>query len=277
MADSSKPIVGIHVQAMPESEQVTALLPHAQTINLAAGARPASSPAALVLAIDEKDEETFKTLRQLRLEFATSPVIVLAAALDTNLAVELVKLGVTDCVCVPAPPDTLWRKIERAMLHSGGPTLDSPLLALLWDGTAYPAHEEKRRCFRSATVADYPAYVTVVKPVALPKMLVKNLSILTEGCPGGFALIGSNVHLHALTKAPQFRFVLSVPDYARPVPGQGVVKRVLSEPTAGDPASIIGVEYRVDDPAHEAPVRRFWSESQRRVAAIVRSSAGLIS
>jgi hypothetical protein len=107
-------------------------------------------------------------------------------------------------------------------------------------------------------------------------MLVKNLSILTEGCPGGFALIGSNVHVHALTKNPLFRFVLEVPQYQKPIPGQATVKRILNAPTASDPMSVIGVEYRIDEPAQESVVRRFWSESQRRIAAIMRSRAGAI-
>jgi hypothetical protein len=276
MGGSAKPVVGVRVGNSLYAEHVEELSLHVTAKDIGSAAVGGASPAAIVLSVDEGDEETFKTLRQVRLDHPTSPVIVLAPGLSTNLAVELLKLGIADCMCLPAPVGTLWRKVERTMLRSGVPTLDSPLLALLWDHKAYPAHEEKRRCFRSETVAEFPAYVTVVTPTMLPKMLVKNLSILTEGCPGGFALVGSNVHLHALDKNPTFRFVLAVPEFGRPIPGQGWVKRILTRPTTSDPTSIIGNEYRLDDPTHEVPVRRFWSESQRRVAAVIRSNAGAI-
>jgi hypothetical protein len=276
MGQPPKPVVGSWVRTEQFAEHLTDLSQHVAVDALKVDAPASSAPVALVLELDEADEETFKVLCRIRHVHARTPVIALARTLDANLAVELIKLGVTDCVCLPAPPPVLWRKVERAVLRSGGPTLDSPLIALLWDADEYPAHEEKRRCFRSETVADYPAYVTVVRPTTLPKMLVKNLSILTEGCPGGFALVGANVHVHALKVGEPFRFVLAVPEFPRPIPGQAILTRLVHQPRPGDPSATLGVEYRIDDAAHEVPVRRFWSESQRRVAAIKRSAAGAI-
>jgi hypothetical protein len=271
-----KAVVGVYDSTKAPPDMLADLGKHMAIAQLGPDTAPSASLAAIVHMVDEQDDRSFRELRQLRIDYPKTPVVVLASALSTNLGVELIKMGITDCLCVPAPPDALWRKIQRAMLHSGGPALDSPLLALLWDAPAYPAHEEKRRCFRSETVADYPAYLTVTTPTMLPRMLAKNVSILTEGCPGGLALVGSNVHVHALAKSPTFRFVLDVPEFPKPIPGQAMLKRVLSTPSVSDPAAVIGVEYRIDDPAHEAPVRRFWSESQRRVAAIARSAAGRI-
>jgi hypothetical protein len=271
-----KPIVGVHASARSHSGLIASLGANAATVDVEASSASGREYAVIVVGLDERDDKTFHDLRQIRLDHPKTPIVALATALDANVAVELTKLGVCDCLLLPAPPDTLWRKIERTVLHSGGPALDSPLLALLWDATAYPAHTEKRRCFRSDTLADYPAYATVVAPSLLPKMLVKNISILTEGCPGGLALIGTNVHVHALGTSAGFRFLLEVPQFPKPISAQGVVKRVLSTPTRFDPTSVMGVEYRLDDGGQEAAVRRYWSESQRRVAAIARSAAGRI-
>jgi hypothetical protein len=269
-----RPSVGIHASAKG-GEWLTDLVNHAATVDLATGDPAASGLQALVLLIDEHEEASFHELRQLKNDFPKTPIVVVAKSLSANMAVELVKLGIADCMCIPAPPGTLWRKLERTILHSGGPAIDSTLLTLLWDANAYPAHQEKRRCFRSATVADYPSYMTVVSPTMLPRMVVRDLSILTEGCPGGFALIGGSVHSHVLKPKVVFRFILEVPEFNKPIPGHGNVMRVLSDPTPTDPHAVIGAEYRLDDPAHQAPVRRFWSESQRRVAAVARSAATL--
>lgn len=273
---SLKPLIGVHSSAKG-CDCLGDLETRADRVDLIAGVAPRNKLAAIVIKIDERDVQTFYDLREVLSAYADTPIIAVTTSLSTNLGVELIKLGIADCMCIPSPPQMLWRKLERAILHSGGPTIDSPVLALLWDADAYPRHEEKRRCFRSETVADYPAYLTVVGPVMLTKMLIKNLSILTEGCPGGLALIGTNVHLHALTRCTVFRGVLEVPQFPKPIPAQCSLKRVLNTPTANDPASIIGVEYKLDDPSHEAQMRRFWSESQRRVAAAARESAGRIA
>jgi hypothetical protein len=251
MGQPPKPVVGSWVRTEQFAEHLTDLSQHVAVDALKVDAPASSAPVAFVLELDEADEETFKALRRIRHAHATTPVIALARTLDANLAVELIKLGVTDCVCLPAPAPVLWRKVERAVLRSGGPTLDSPLIALLWDADAYPPHEEKRRCFRSDTVADYPAYVTVVQPTTLPKMLVKNLSILTEGCPGGFALVGTNVHVHALKAGQPFRFVLAVPESTTPHTRS---RSVASGPnrSAGSPPSSARRPARSSDPARRA-------------------------
>ena len=168
MGGSTKPVVGVHLRENLYAEHLTALSSHAKMLDIACWELN-TSLGAILSSLDEADEESFTALRHIRAGHSTTPIMVLARSLETNHALELLKLGVADCMCLPAPPETLWRKVERAILHSGGPTLDSPLLSLLWDATVYPAHEEKRRCFRSDTAADYPAYVSAVRPRSFPK------------------------------------------------------------------------------------------------------------
>ncbi len=196
-------------------------------------------------------------------------VIAMGRELEADIAVELVKCGADDFVSMPIQPDALVRKIHRALnIASPGPAFSWPALeplALLGGRKPYRG-ANRRWCFRAKPSGDFRARVTTQVGKKQFTLDIDDISIVTEGWPGGILLRvdrqeGEELpfeqweHGRAATMLIHLPTGASVKVVARVVPG---TRRQSVKTTR------FAVQYTTDIPSDVNLLQAFWTECQRR-------------
>ncbi|MSP59496.1 MAG: hypothetical protein EXR72_03980 [Myxococcales bacterium] len=251
-------LLGVCVLALRDDGVVTAVD--------AAGSASDDSDALLLVLADPIEDGIREFARCLG-RFPGKPIIPLGRAVDPEVAVELVKDGAADFLSLPFNPEVLVRKIRRALRMTGPrPAFDSAAFAPLRKDSPSPYDgANRRRCFRAEPLVGYRATATV-RGARTVIFQVENLSIVTDGQPGGMLLSANATKAPALPLADwergrAFELQLQLP-HGPPI--RTVSRMVPGTLRKGGPLRF-AVHYSVDKAADAAQVRAFWLECQRAI------------
>lgn len=225
-------------------------------------------PDLVLLFMDGRSVPHVRLLADSRARLPAIPVILLAAHVDPDFAVELVKCGADDLLVVPPDPDGLRGKVLRALLGRPGPAFGWPALAPLSPRASDPDHATNVRCCYRASVPEHLQSVAVVDGAPKVSLIVRDLSVEVGERPAGMLL---EMPVEAASRLP-------IADWMRGTPVSLVLR-------LGDDPSCIPVTARMRGPLRPGPQRsrtfgvqftaahakdrerlqRFWMRCQRPV------------
>lgn len=195
------------------------------------------------------------------------PLVLVAQDVAADLAVELLLFGADDIALLPVEPSVLGRKVERALGRFVGPAIDAPELVPLrpWDGPS--EGEERRRCFRAKIPLWHPMTARAVERWGEFNLVVVDLSIPTEGWPGGMLL---SAPPETARELPFARWAVDERVAIRvDLPDRGSPIELECRPVAGLRLGArrcvdFAVQYKARNAAEAGRIRRYWAEVQRR-------------
>jgi CheY-like chemotaxis protein len=141
---------------------------------------------ALLLLVEQPRFEGIATIARVRELSPSLPIIALSRGLDVNHAVELLRLGVADCMEHPWEPTVILRKIDRAMSGAASMSFTSPLLTPFAQRAGRPDHGvNRRRCFRAPIHASH-GVASRIQFADLDRVCaLTELGVPSEGGTGG--------------------------------------------------------------------------------------------
>lgn len=195
-------------------------------------------------------------------------VIVLGSEIPIDLAVELVKCGVEDYLSVPIEHWGLHRKVLRALGEHRGPAFGWALLSHFNYLSSEPFSDNRRHCFRVPIDVKSPVTVAVAEEgVSHPSKLdVINLSIATDGWPGGMLLrahgpVAPKLPFDVWEMGAEIELTVDLRDGQRPI---GILGQMVPGKRPGPEGQVdFAVQYWTRHPADEGRIRRYWAEVQR--------------
>lgn len=219
---------------------------------------------ALLLAVEHPRFEGIATVARVRELVPGLPIIVLSRGLDVNHAVELLKLGVADCMEFPWEPAVVLRKIDRALSGVCTMSFTSPLLTPFAERSTRPDHgANRRRCFR-APIHPSHGVACRIQFADLDRVCsLLELSVPSDGGTGGFTIHLQTVQGDTTFLPPHIgeSVIITLDAFGHRMALNGVVRRAT--PTKGAvPGVTLGVEY-VAAENDEVVLQHLWIEAQR--------------
>lgn len=194
------------------------------------------------------------------------PIIVLGEGVHADLAVELVKNGADDFISLPPDRIGLRRKVQRAMGVHQGPGFEWSILKPFRRPNIPPGGKNRRHCYRVMSLPDRPVIVTVSLPEGTFLLDVINLSIATDGWPGGLLLssaaaVTRSLPFEAWETGEDLVFTMDLPDEGPPISLKGQMVAGLRSGPAG--STQFAIQYWAIRSADEIRIRRYWADAQR--------------
>lgn len=194
------------------------------------------------------------------------PVILIGDEIDVDIATELLKCGATEFITRSSLPELLRPKLERALELRRGPVLDLEEFAPLSQLQPASQQAHRRRCFRAQVRG---ATLRVPGRGAEVQICVEDLSIPTDGWPGGLGAVADEASLRRLPLG-EWGGTASIP----------LVLQLPGEPAVAVSARLVGrrrrktggtthlaFQYVATSPGSEAVLRRAWVGAQRKSVA----------
>ena len=219
---------------------------------------------ALLLLVEQPRFEGIATIARVRELSPSLPIIALSRGLDVNHAVDLLRLGVADCMEHPWEPTVILRKIDRAMSGAASMSFTSPLLTPFAQRAGRPDHGvNRRRCFRAPIHASH-GVASRIQFADLDRVCaLTELGVPSEGGTGGFTL-----HLQTTQGDTSFlppyvgeSVIVALDVLGHRMSLTGIVRRITPVRTH-PPMTAIGVEY-VAAENDEMALQHLWIEAQR--------------
>lgn len=195
------------------------------------------------------------------------PVILIGSNVPPDLAVELIKCGIADFISLPIEHVGLHRKVLRAFGEHHGPAFTWSMLSYFQNMDRAWSGRNRRHCFRVLTDLERPVKAHVVVDDVAYELSVLNLSIATEGWPGGLLLdasseIADEIELDSMQNSGELSLSLVLPD------DEGGAIELIGQPVAGlrpGPEGNVSfaLQYWTKRPNEEPRIRRFWADAQR--------------
>lgn len=193
------------------------------------------------------------------------PVLLLGEWVDIDIATELIQCGAAEFVTRDSVAEQLRPKLERALRLRRGPVMERPEFEVLADRADPMPGANRRRCFRAL------ARGAVLKAGGRGGeviLTVEDLSIPTEGWPGGLGALVDDVGLRRLPVS-DWPMGDSIP-LTLQAPGEPAVairaRLVSSRRRRSGPLTHLAFHYLLATPASKVVVRRLWLAGQRRAA-----------
>ena len=194
------------------------------------------------------------------------PIIALGSDVPNDLAVELIKCGIDDYLSVPIEHFGLHRKVLRALGEHEGPSFSWTMLNAFRRGEIERQGRNRRHCFR--VPVEPMASVTVLIPtdqLAL-RLPVSNISIATDGWPGGL-LVSADLESQSLLpfdsweQGKELTLFLELPTEEAPIELLG---QLVSTIRHGPCGSIdFALQYWTMRSADDGTIRKYWADAQR--------------
>jgi CheY-like chemotaxis protein len=224
----------------------------------------------LLFPLQPPHDLSLERLVALRQRYPDTPIVILGRDVRTDLAVELVKSGFDDFLALPLDYLGLCRKVLRATGQYHGPAFGWSLLAPVQQLVPVPAEGNRRRCFRASVDPKHPISAHVELAGAKRPVAVVNLSIATDGWPGGLLLAvdpitAKRFPFQRWELGEELTLSLDLGDGQRRVE---VVCLMVTGLREGEGGFIqFAVQYWVQRPRQEAQLRKYWVNAQRSLRA----------
>lgn len=242
----------------------------AEVIEWAAAGTPAGEVEADLLICDLGGDHAAGIQRYAHIRRARPglPILLLAAGVQTEIAVELVKLGAQDLLATDVRTgdgEVLMRKAARLLGGPRSPALDDPVFASFKprDETA----EERRRAFRAPVPEALAARIRLrLRPRAV-EAAVLDISLETDGFAGAMLVRfpGDAVEPEVFRReelVASSAAAVALPDGGDPVELSVLPVRVR---TAASGRTVdVAFQYRPLDPDDASRLARFWMQCQAR-------------
>lgn len=194
------------------------------------------------------------------------PIIVLGSNVSSDFAVELVKCGADDFISLPIDKLGLRQKLLRCFGLHQGPAFEWTLLKPFMRKSVPPGGKNRRHCYRVQSTPARPITATVEWTGRKFILDIMNLSIATDGWPGGLLLSADSTTARDLPfdewdSGEELELTMDIPDDAPPIRVKGQMVRGLRTGPEGHVR--FAVQYWTVKPAEEARIRRYWAAAQR--------------
>lgn len=194
------------------------------------------------------------------------PIIVLGEGVNADLAVELVKNGADDFISYPPDRNGLRHKVQRALGMYQGPGFEWAILRPFKRTHAPPGGKNRRHCYRATCIPHRPITISVTLAEDTFYIDVINISIATDGWPGGLLLSSDasttrNLPFESWETGAEIVFTMDLPDEAPPINIKGQMVIGLRPGPAG--STRFAVMYWTTRPEDEVRIRRYWADAQR--------------
>jgi CheY-like chemotaxis protein len=194
------------------------------------------------------------------------PLVIIGSSVPPDLAVELIKSGIEDFISLPIEHVGLHRKVLRALGEYDGPAFSWSMLQHLYRREKAWTGRNRRHCYRVEITPERSAKARVCVDDVAFELEVLNLSIATEGWPGGILLnadaeIAEELPLDQWKEGGELELMLSLSDDEQPLELIGQTVAGIRTAPSGDVA--LALQYWTRRPNDEPRIRRFWAEAQR--------------
>lgn len=234
----------------------------------------ARAAQVVLLEYGEWHIEAVKAFDAVRKTSPSAQILLALKDAPVDLAVELMCVGATDIITLPADADVLLRKVVRA--ETGAPW---PAIALAGYSETPPEispdpsadlgpQTERRGSFRVRPVGDVPAFVVVALGSQGIRLPLRDLSVGFDQDPGGISFLVPN----SRAGSPPFvdwadgdtiRCWLEISNDPGGIPLTAELARIVREPHA----AVVAARYEPTRAQDGRRIRRYWVNEQRKLSA----------
>ena len=181
------------------------------------------------------------------------PVLILARSLSGGLVDQLMTFGVANFLGLPIEPSIFRRKVERAL-----------------DDRAATAARNLRKCYRATVPTGHVIEVRLLAGEQSVQSLMVDMSIATEGQPGGMLLRcnaddAANFPVADWKNGEPIDIVIDMGPSEHNI--RGLAKMVGDIRPSNNNTARLAVQYEPNDPRENSRLRDLWIDMQRRLIA----------
>lgn len=223
----------------------------------------------IILEYGRFHAEAVALFERLHKQYPTTCVMLAITPADFEVGLELLKVGLTDVIVLPANPQVLLRKTVRAVLGATWPAISVPglteeppeILPRPSDGSV----SERRKSFRVRVGDSRQVALIIQGPAGPERFVVWDLSIGIDSWHGGLSFVLPSAK-HSI--APYCRWdagthiqaLMTIRGMASPMPVDFVVRRWVRAGTA----MLVAGQYRPGRAEDDRQIRRFWVKAQQK-------------
>lgn len=209
---------------------------------------------------------------RLRGEAPHLPMILLASGLEQELAKALLQLGADDLVSLPLEPKTLLETLERLTVEhqrSASPMPPPKIEQQELQPSVEADARNRRKCFRAQIPPEFPLGIAVRIGLNLVPLTAKDLSVVTDGQPGGILLCvddatSKRLPLSLWSDGTHIPLRVEFPDDDEPLWFEG---RITGPFRSTDDGNVCFAIQYTPPRADAGRVYRYWVAAQRRAKA----------
>lgn len=209
---------------------------------------------------------------RLRSENPHLPMILAASGLEQELAKALLQTGADDLVSIPFESTALLETLERLTSEHQHAANALPLPEVEHK-EAQPDQEaaarNRRKCFRVRIPPDFAITIAVRIGLTLLPLTAKDLSVVTDGQPGGILLCvddrtSQRLPLSLWSDGTNIPLRMELPDDEKPLWFEG---RIIGEFRSNKDRNLCFAVQYTPQRADTGRIYRYWVEAQRRAGA----------